>query len=84
MSMTITLPIDTELASLLTKKAATQGVNVEQFAVDVLRRAAQRPSVREVFADVGAEFEASGMTEDELGDLIEEALVEVRAERRAE
>lgn len=84
MNMTITLPIDTELASLLTKKAATQGVNVEQFAVDVLRRAAQRPSIREVFADVATEFEASGMTEDELGHLIEQALAEVRAERRAE
>ena len=83
-SMTITLPIDTELAGLLTKKAATQGVNVEQFAVDVLSRAARRPTISEVFADVRAEFEASRMTEEELGHLIEQALSEVRAKRRDE
>lgn len=78
MSATITLPL--ELESLLAKKAATRGVNVEQFAIDILNRAARRPTISEVFADVRAEFVASGMTEEELGDLIEEALAEVRAE----
>jgi hypothetical protein len=32
--MTITLPLDAELAGLLTEKAATQGVKVEQLALD--------------------------------------------------
>ena len=39
MSMTITL--DTKLASLLTKQAAIKCVNVEQFALDTLRSAAE-------------------------------------------
>ncbi len=82
MSVTITLPM--ELENLLAKKAATRGVNVEQFAVDVLNRAVRRPTVSEVFADVRADFVASGMTEEELGDLIEQALSEVRAENHAE
>ncbi len=82
MSATITLPI--ELESLLAKKAAARGVNVEEFAVDVLSRAARRPTVSEVFADVRADFVASGMTDEELGQLIEQALSEVRAERRDE
>ena len=82
MSATITLPA--ELEGLLAKKAAARGVNVEEFAVDVLNRAARRPTVSEVFADVRADFVASGMTEEELGQLIEQALLEVRAERRDE
>jgi hypothetical protein len=83
MSATITLQIDTELAGLLAKKAAAQGVTVEQYALDVIRRAAQRSTIRELFADVGAEFEASGRTEEELQQDIEQVLAEVRAERRA-
>lgn len=82
MSATITLPI--ELESLLAKKAAARGVNVEEFAVDVLSRAARRPTVSEVFADVRDDFVASGMTEEELGQLLGQALSEVRAERRDE
>lgn len=82
MSATITLP--TELESLLAKKAAARGIDVEEFAVDVLDRAARRPTISEVFADVRAEFMASGMTEEELGQLIEQALSEVRTERRDE
>ena len=39
MSMTITL--DTKLTGLLTKQAALKGVNVEQFALDTLRNAAE-------------------------------------------
>ena len=81
MSATITLPV--ELESLLAKKAAARGINVEEFAVDVLNRVARRPTVSEVFADVRVDFVASGLTEEELGQLIEQALSEVRAERRA-
>jgi hypothetical protein len=83
MSATITLPLDTELASLLAKKAAVEGVNVEQFAINTLRRAAEMPTISELFAEVGAAFEASGRTDEELQHDIEQALAEVRAERRA-
>ncbi len=81
MSATITLPM--ELESLLAKKAAVEGVNVEQFALDALRRVAEMPTISELFADVRAEFEASGITDEELQQDIEQALAEVRAERRA-
>lgn len=80
MSATImTLPIDTEIASWLAKKASEQGVNIEQVAIETLRRQARKPSINEVFADVQAEFEASGMMDEELGQVIEQALAEVRA-----
>lgn len=60
MSATITLPIDIELAGLLAKKAAAQGVKVEQFAADVLARAAQQPTI-----------EASGMADEAIPSAIE-------------
>lgn len=81
MSATITLPVELEI--LLAKKAAVEGVNVEQFALDALRRVAEMPTISELFADVRAEFEASGITDEELQQDIEQALAEVRAERRA-
>lgn len=82
MSATITLPV--ELERLLAKKAAARGVNVEEFAVDVLNRAARRPTLSEVFADIRADYVACGMTEEDLGQWIEQAFSEVRAERQDE
>lgn len=79
---TLTLPIDTELERWLTKNAAAHGIRAEQFAVEALRQLARRPSIDEVFADVQAEFAASGMTDDELGHIIEQAVAEVRAANR--
>ncbi len=81
MSATITLPVELEI--LLAKKAAVEGVNVEQFAIDALRRVAEAPTISELFAEVGAAFEASGRTDEELQHDIEQALAEVRAERPA-
>ena len=42
MSATITLPM--ELESLLAERAAVEGTNVEQFALEALRRVAERPT----------------------------------------
>lgn len=81
MSATITLPV--ELESKLAKRAAVEGVGVEQFAIDALRRVADMPTISEMFADVRADFVASGRTDEELQQDIEQALAEVRAERRA-
>ncbi len=81
MSATITLPV--ELESKLAKRAAVEGVGVEQFAIDALRRVADMPTISEMFADVRADFAASGRTDEELQQDIEQALAEVRAERRA-
>jgi hypothetical protein len=81
MSATITLPADLEYE--LAKQAAALGMNVEQFAVNALRRVAELPTISELFADVRAEFEASGMTDEELEKEIEAAVEEVREQRRA-
>ncbi len=83
MESVMTLPMDMELKTLLTKKATAEGVEVEQYAVEALRRVAELPTISELFTDVGAAFVASGRTDEELRSDIEFALAELRAERRA-
>lgn len=80
---TVTLPIDSELENWLTNNATAQGVKLEQFAVEALRRLARRPPIDEVFAEIQAEFADSGMTDGDLKHLIEHALAEVRNEESA-
>lgn len=82
MEAVMSLPMDLELKTLLTKKAEAEGVAVEQYTVDTLRRVAELPAISELFADVGDAFVASGRTDEELRSDIEFALAEVRAERR--
>lgn len=47
MSMTITLPLNTKLANLLTQQAESKGINVEQAALDVLERGTELPTIGE-------------------------------------
>lgn len=81
--MSTTIKIPTELAEKIAGRAATQGKDVEQFALDALSRAVETPSLRELFADVREEMRASGISDDELDVKIESAVEEVRKQRRA-
>lgn len=54
-----------------------------QFAIEVLERAVQTPSLRELFADVRDQTRTSGVTAEELDTRIENAVKEVRKQRRA-
>ncbi len=51
--------------------------------VGILKRADSQPSLEEILAPLRNEFDRSGMTEDELTQLLEQAKHEARAERRA-
>lgn len=81
MSTTITIP--TDLEKKIAGCAATQGKDVEQFALEALSRAVETPSLRELFADVREEVRAGGVPEEELDASIESAVKEVRKQRRA-
>jgi hypothetical protein len=81
--MTLLVPISPEAQAKLTAKAAASGVDVTTFAAKTLERAAFRPTLDEVLAPLRQEFEESGMTEDELTDLLEQTKHEARAERLA-
>jgi hypothetical protein len=81
MSNTITIP--TELEEKIAERAAAQGKDVEHFALEALERAAEAPSLRELFADVRGQICASGISGAELDADIESAVKEVRKQRRA-
>ena len=81
MSTTITIP--TELEEKIAGRAATQGKDVEQFALEALSRAVETSSLRELFADVREEMSASELREEELDASIESAINEIRKQRRA-
>jgi hypothetical protein len=81
MSTSITIP--TELQEKIAERAAEQGKDVEQFALEALSRAVEAPSLREVFSDVREQIRTSGVTEEGLDSKIETAVQELRKQRRA-
>ena len=81
MSTTITIPA--ELEKKIAGRAAAQGKDVEQFALEALERAANTPSLRDLFADLRAEVRASGLSESDVDEAIESAVKEARKLRRA-
>jgi hypothetical protein len=81
MSTSITIP--PELEEKIAERAAEQGKNVEQFALDALARAVETPSLRELFADVREEIRASDLSEEGLDSKIDSAVSETRKRRRA-
>jgi hypothetical protein len=81
--MTLTVSISTKAEVELKAKAAAAGVDLETFAAQQLERLATvTRSVRELSGDAYEEFRASGMTDEQLGDLLEDAKHELRAEKR--
>lgn len=81
MSATITITLPSELERVIAGRATASGKKLEEYALDVLRRDAELPDLRELFADVRDQIEASGISDDELDDKIEAAVAEVRARR---
>ena len=70
MSLTITLP--TELEAQVRAAAARNAREVEQYVLDVIKRAILKPSLDEILAPVRKQFAASGMNEEEFDRLIDE------------
>lgn len=83
MSATITITLPAELAPIVAAKAAASGKGLEEYALSVLQKDADLPSLRDLFADVRAEIAASGTTDEQLEQEIDAAVAEVRARRRA-
>jgi hypothetical protein len=57
---------------------------VEEYTLSVLRKVAEMPTFRELFADVQADIKARGITDEEIERDINAAVAEVRARRRSE
>lgn len=81
--MSATIIIPTKLERKIAGQAAASGMKLEEYALEVLQRDAEAPSLRELFADVREQIQASGVSDEELDAKIEAAAAEVRARRRA-
>ena len=82
MSLKITLPPEVE--KRLQEHATALGLDLQTYATQVLEQALNpRRSIEERRADIYKHFLASGISDDELGEELEKAKHEMRAERRA-
>ena len=81
--MVLSISISPEAAAKLQEKATAAGVDVPTYAAQQLERIAASPrSLSELSGPVAEAFTQSGMSEDELSDLLEDEKHELRAERR--
>jgi len=74
--MEIIITVPEEVERILEQRAAASGQDVKELVEDMVKDQALRPTLDEILAPVRKEFTASGMTENEMDELI-------RAERRA-
>jgi len=69
--MTITIDLPSEVEAALQKKAAADGKNIQTYIFETLKNQALKPSLDEILAPIRKNFADSGMTEEELDELIE-------------
>lgn len=69
--MTVVLELEPEVEEALQKKAIADGKDVQNYIEDSLRKLALQPSLDEILAPIRKNFEESGMSEEDLDDLIE-------------
>jgi len=92
MTITIDLPMETE--AKIRKRAKSRGQDVSAFVIGLVEREVKKPehsiaenagpvmTLAEAAAPIHEAFEKSGMTQEELDDLTDELIREVRAEKR--
>ena len=82
--MTLTIELKPEMEAKLKNRAVALGFEVDDYVENLIEKELDKPkTLDEIFAPVRREFEESGMTEDELDDLIYQARREVYAEKKA-
>ena len=82
--MNVTISISDALAVKLEKRAADSGQSFPAFVSKIVERLAEPPTpLEEISGEIGRQFSASGISEEELTEDLERAKHELRAERRA-
>jgi hypothetical protein len=81
MPLTIQLPVEDE--ARLEMKAKNAGVDLPTYVERVLRAEISRPPLTEILKPVQDAFVDSGMSEDDLSELLVKAKKEMRADRRS-
>ena len=81
--MTLTIQLATEDEVRLALKAKSAGVDLPTYVERLLKAEISRPALDDILKPVHDAFASSGMTEDELSDLLVNAKKQMRADRRA-
>ena len=81
--MTLHISISEEAEAKLRQRATAGGQTPEAVAARLVEEGLGRPSLDQLLAPVWSEFDASGMTDDQLSELLERAKHEQRQERRS-
>ena len=82
--MSISIPLSTEAEAKLRKQADEAGLPAEAIAARLLERSLSKiPDLVEISGPIYEAFKASGLSEDDLTDLLEREKHAMRAERRA-
>ncbi|MEX0776410.1 MAG: hypothetical protein WD042_11965 [Phycisphaeraceae bacterium] len=81
---TLHIPISSEAQGRLARRAAASGEDLPAYVARLVRHFADPPTpVEELSGPIYQAFLDSGMSDDELGELLEKAKHEMRAQRRA-
>jgi len=69
--MTLSIPLSPDAEARLAAKARAQGLDLGSYAARLLERDAARTILEEISGESAILFQQSGMTEEELGELLE-------------
>ena len=77
--MTLTVPLSPETEAKLLAKTRAMGIDLGTYAARLLERSVSaRAILEEISGEAGINFKKSGMTEEELGELLEREKHEAR------
>ena len=80
--MTLSVQIPQSVEERLAAKARAAGVDVTTYAAHLLERDARRPTLLEISGEVFENFKQTGMTDQELAELLEKEKHEAREIRQ--
>lgn len=80
--MILEISLTPEAETRLRERAAAAGKPPAELAGAIVERDVRRPTLEEISGPIYQEFLKSGLTDDELGDLLEEAKHAMRAEKQ--
>ena len=80
---TVTLRLSDRAHARLAEQAAKRGHDISAAASDLIEHAVTRPSINEIMAPVRKQVAESGMSDDELDELLQKELEAHRREKKA-
>ncbi|MBC7784801.1 MAG: hypothetical protein H7144_13265 [Burkholderiales bacterium] len=82
--MVLSLSISAQTEAKLAAKAAAAGVDISTYVGTLIEETVKPPlTLKAISGQMADDFAATGMTDDELGDLLEETKHEMRSEKRS-